>query len=185
MRRAKTDVRATIDAAKSQKRREVEEHEHRLAAEAQEQALATRIGDLYEDFLADAGAGMIPNVFDRVAIGFAALQDAFVEETKHFAHEAAEAAHLRAQAGLDRARFQNATLRVQLEQNRIAAQQVQEQMKLQLRIATPSSAVYAPWGLEPRSRRVGRPVVGPAAGSAPRSSSCTHAHAAGGEARGR
>ena len=35
MRRAKTDVRATIDAAKSQKRREVEEHEHRLAAEAQ------------------------------------------------------------------------------------------------------------------------------------------------------
>ena len=135
MRRAKTDVRATIDAAKSQKRREVEEHEHRLAAEAQEQALATRIGDLCEDFLADAGAGMIPNVFDRVAIGFAALQDAFVEETKHFAHEAAEAAHLRAQAGLDRARFQNATLRVQLEQNRIAAQQVQEQMKLQLRIA--------------------------------------------------
>ena len=115
--------------------REVEEHEHRLAAEAQEQALATRIGDLCEDFLADAGAGMIPNVFDRVAIGFAALQDAFVEETKHFAHEAAEAAHLRAQAGLDRARFQNATLRVQLEQNRIAAQQVQEQMKLQLRIA--------------------------------------------------
>ena len=85
MRRAKTDVRATIDAAKSQKRREVEEHEHRLAAEAQEQALATRIGDLCEDFLADAGAGMIPNVFDRVAIGFAALQDAFVEETKHFA----------------------------------------------------------------------------------------------------
>ena len=82
MRRAKTDVRATIDAAKSQKRREVEEHEHRLAAEAQEQALATRIGDLCEDFLADAGAGMIPNVFDRVAIGFAALQDAFVEETK-------------------------------------------------------------------------------------------------------
>ena len=56
-----------------------------------------------------------------------------MEETKHFAHEAAEAAHLRAQAGLDRARFQNATLRVQLEQNRIAAQQVQEQMKLQLR----------------------------------------------------
>ena len=54
---------------------------------------------------------------------------------ERFAHEAAEAAHLRAQAGLDRARFQNATLRVQLEQNRIAAQQVQEQMKLQLRIA--------------------------------------------------
>ena len=126
---------ASQDGRPGQKRREVEEHEHRLAAEAQEQALATRIGDLCEDFLADAGAGMIPNVFDRVAIGFAALQDAFVEETKHFAHEAAEAAHLRAQAGLDRARFQNATLRVQLEQNRIAAQQVQEQMKLQLRIA--------------------------------------------------
>ena len=162
MRRAKTDVRATIDAAKSQKRREVEEHEHRLAAEAQEQALATRIGDLCEDFLADAGAGMIPNVFDRVAIGFAALQDAFVEETKHFAHEAAEAAHLRAQAGLDRARFQNATLRVQLEQNRIAAQQVQEQMKLQLRIAKQRSTramgarTPEPQSRPPSSRSGGR-----------------------------
>ena len=41
----------------------------------QEAALAARIAELSQDFLADSGVGLAPEIFDRMCEGFVTLQD--------------------------------------------------------------------------------------------------------------
>ena len=84
----------------------------------QELALATRIAELSQDFLADSGVGLAAEHFDRMCEGFVTLQDAYVEETQHFAAKSAGLAKAPVLRALSKLRFQNAGLKTQLEQNR-------------------------------------------------------------------
>ena len=70
-----------------------------------------------------------------LSLGFEALQDAYLEETKLHAQKAADHAIKRAARAMDRLRFQNTGLKTQLEQNRVASQSMQNQFTQQLSIA--------------------------------------------------
>ena len=127
----------------------------------QELALATRIAELSQDFLADSGVGLAAEHFDRMCEGFVTLQaplaarthhpaplactqhpspnlnptpnqDAYVEETQHFAAKSAGLAKAPVLRALSKLRFQNAGLKTQLEQNRIGAEMMGEQNRIQL-----------------------------------------------------
>ena len=73
---------------------------------ADEAALAARITELAEDFLADSGVGLPENVFDRIALGFEALQDAYLEETKLHAQKASHLQETSAKVAMFIARIQ-------------------------------------------------------------------------------
>ena len=98
----------------------------------QEVALAARIAELSQDFLADSGVGLAPELFDRMCEGFVTLQDAYVAETQHFAARSADLAKAPVLRALSKIRFQNAGLKTQLEQNRIGAEMMGEQNRIQL-----------------------------------------------------
>lgn len=111
----------------------------------QELALATRIAELSQDFLADSGVGLAAEHFDRMCEGFVTLQDAYVEETQHFAAKSAGLAKAPVLRALSKLRFQNAGLKTQLEQNRIGAEMMGEQNRIQL-----EALRYATQGPNPR-----------------------------------
>ena len=98
----------------------------------QEAALAARIAELSQDFLADSGVGLAPEIFDRMCEGFVTLQDAYVAEAQQFAARAVGSAKAPVLRALSNMRFQNAGLRTQLEKNRVGAKMIAEQNRVQL-----------------------------------------------------